>query len=464
MPLSKRAFHPEREPLRDHAGLELQRSHVNAPLSFLNPTHAVFKPTEKYASEGDTKRTERAEGEEAPAETDEGLEKQQQPQPPAPQSRAGADQVQYLWRSRDNRKGRHALQVRYHDEEDQTKPRYEAPRKTSEFRSVLQGIWRMCSVFPYWDVSYLVASIFSFGSVIWVINAFFVWLPLEDPSSEFPHESFTGGGVTAFIGATVFEIGSVLLILEAVNENTAGCFGWALEQVLREETAEAITVVKPASQDKCRHHHADRRIFLGSGRRRGHASWTTVDAAGDRTFTWFPSWAELQTHYLHELGFLASFAQLIGATIFWIAGFTGLPGIANHMSQRVTNGVFWVPQIVGGSFFIISGLLFTIETQKKWYIPAPAVLGWHIGAWNFIGGIGFTLCGALGPATANSGVEYQSSLATFWGSWAFLIGSVIQWYESLDKYPVEEMKDKTGGKAVGLDEIGKDELARKEGG
>jgi len=52
-------------------------------------------------------------------------------------------------------------------------------------------------------------------------------------------------------------------------------------------------------------------------------------------------------------------------------------------------------------------------------------------------GIGFTLCGALGFASANSGAVYEGSLATFWGSWCFLIGSVIQWFESLDKHPVE---------------------------
>lgn len=37
------------------------------------------------------------------------------------------------------------------------------------------------------------------------------------------------------------------------------------------------------------------------------------------------------------------------------------------------------------------------------------------------------LSGALGPAHGDSGAEYESSLATFWGSWAFLIGSLIQW-------------------------------------
>ena len=100
-----------------------------------------------------------------------------------------------------------------------------------------------------------------------------------------------------------------------------------------------------------------------------------------------------------------------------------------------------------------------LETQSKWYVPAPKVLGWHIGLWNLIGAIGFTvrmyshcgfaenwyalltplkLCGALGPAYGNSGAQYEASLATFWGSWAFLIGSIVQWYESLDKFVVEE--------------------------
>lgn len=77
-----------------------------------------------------------------------------------------------------------------------------------------------------------------------------------------------------------------------------------------------------------------------------------------------------------------------------------------------------------------------IEVQQKWYLPAPHRLGWHIGLWNLIGALGFTLCGALGFSTG-SGEIYEASLATFWGSWAFLIGSVIQWFESLDKHPVE---------------------------
>jgi len=105
-----------------------------------------------------------------------------------------------------------------------------------------------------------------------------------------------------------------------------------------------------------------------------------------RTWTWFPTWHELRTHYFKEVGFLACLSQMIGATVFWISGFTALPSINNRLtSLAAQNGAFWAPQVIGGTGFIISGTLFMIETQQKWYLPAPKVLGWHIGAWNLVG-------------------------------------------------------------------------------
>ncbi|KAJ5760114.1 hypothetical protein N7520_007270 [Penicillium odoratum] len=406
-------FRAGREPHLENPSLKLHRSRVSGPLSFLNPTRAG------YAA--------------APGKTTE----------PRPTTTPAPGFVEHLWRSRDSRKGRHAIQVDYQAAERDTA---NAPGPTSTIREAGKGIIRMATCAPYWDVSYLVAVTFTIGSAIWIINAFFVWLPLVDPQTEFAGESLVGGGVTGFIGATVFEIGSVLLLLEAVNANQTGCFAWALETELKkaeDDTVQTVTV-KPAAED-CQHHHANKKNLVGAGRltltqRLSHdvvEGYSTASPDGKR-FRWIPSLSELLDHYLHELGFLASLVQFFAASIFWIAGLTGLPGIIDHMSQGLTDGIYWVPQIVGGTGFILSGLLFTLETQQKWYKPAPRVLGWHIGVWNFIGGIGFTLCGALGPASASSGVEYQATLATFWGSWAFMIGSTIQWYESLQKYPVEK--------------------------
>jgi hypothetical protein len=347
--------------------------------------------------------------------------------------------VSFLWRSRDNRKGRHTMAIGkpQSGEED----RYIVPARTTEARQIAKGILRMFTVFPYWDISWWVAVVFTLGSVVWVLNAFFVWLPAVDPSTEFSTEILYGGGITAFIGAIVFfETGSILLIFEAFNENSSGCFGWALEQLASGEHADGKTGQIRITPDKhlCHHHHQNRKNFVGRSSADTHPEAKPANEAtkDGKTWQWFPSWHALRTHYFHELGFLAGCAQLFGATIFGISGFTALPGIQPITPQSVLNGVYWIPQIVGGCGFIVSGTLYMLETQKNWYTPALGVLGWHIGFWNWIGGWGFTLSGALGPAYGNSGAQYQAGCATFWGSWAFLIGSLLQWYESLDKYPV----------------------------
>ena len=58
-----------------------------------------------------------------------------------------------------------------------------------------------------------------------------------------------------------------------------------------------------------------------------------------------------------------------------------------------------------------------------------------VGFWNLVGALGFTLCGAFGYSPA-SGLVYESALSTFWGSWAFLIGSGIQLWETLWREPI----------------------------
>lgn len=417
-------FHQNREPFRDHLHLELRYFYVTGPFTFLNPTRAPFRHCdfdEESEHEG-VKDTGRL----SPNDEDDH----------ATRPRRRAADIDFLWRSRDNRKGRHALQVAQACE---ATAKYNVPGQTSSLRATGLGILRMVTVLPIWDVSYLIAITFTLGSIVWVINAFFVWLPLVRPETEFAGEILTAGGITGFIGAMIFEVGSILLMFEAINENRSGCFGWALRNALHNAHEGGISV-EPDLQE-CRHHHPNKRKLFGRSHQQVKAQSKDTEAASgsERTWQWFPSVADLRTHYLHELGFLACLFQFLGASIFWISGFTALPGIQNHLSQVLLNCIYWLPQIIGGSGFIISSTLFMLETQSRWYRPAFSVLGWHIGFWNLIGALGFTLCGALGPAYGNSGAAYEASLATFWGSWAFLIGSVIQWYESLDKFPVEQM-------------------------
>ncbi|KAK3724085.1 hypothetical protein LTR37_001207 [Vermiconidia calcicola] len=162
----------------------------------------------------------------------------------------------------------------------------------------------------------------------------------------------------------------------------------------------------------------------------------------NKSWVWCPSTQDLRAHYLRDLGFLACLSLTLGVTIFWVSGFTALPWIYTALDAPAKlNGAYWIPQVIGGIGFLISGALFTIETQKHWWQPAPGVLGWHVGAWNLIGGVGFSLCSVFGLLAAkHRWAEYQANCSTFWGSWSFLIGSTTQWYESLNKHPVEKVK------------------------
>jgi hypothetical protein len=165
------------------------------------------------------------------------------------------------------------------------------------------------------------------------------------------------------------------------------CFGWALEEAI----SESRELLLHPRRDDCAHHHKRRDTFfqsdpvtrekqqdLGTSSDNNNNNSSSSSSSNNyntktpqRRFTWWPTWNELTRHYLRDIGFLACLSQMIGATVFWVCGFTGLPPIYNALSVPVANGVFWLPQVVGGTGFIVSSTLFMVEVQDKWWKPAP---------------------------------------------------------------------------------------------
>ncbi|KAF8217712.1 hypothetical protein K438DRAFT_1952590 [Mycena galopus ATCC 62051] len=293
------------------------------------------------------------------------------------------------WTSRDHRKNRHLA----------TDPRTGRPRRSVGTLQKLANMGRI----EYWNISWWVSIAFTVGSIVWVINGFIAFLPFVNTHVA---KDDVGGGWTAWLGATIFEIGSLFGLLEAWNRGDAADFGWSVKKLMHSEL--------PDDPDNST-----------------DTPGSETAAAPKKKWIWFST----DGKYFHELGFLAAFVQYWAATIFWISGFTAIPTIQTAImpKQGLLDGVFWTPQVIGGTGFIIASTIMMIETQQKWYLPAPTSLGWHVGFWNMVGGVGFTLCGAFGYAlNSSTGIAYQSSCSTFWGGWAFLIGSVIQWYEAVN--------------------------------
>jgi hypothetical protein len=152
------AEHSQEEPCSSNPHLHPVRSRTRGPIAFLNPT--VFRLEHQRYDAGRKEQGEGPQGDLDPASED--------AHGPAAQPPPASRGVEFRWTSRNNRKGRHQLDVY-------------APKAVSEgqhlledtaaLRPVLRGILAMVTRYPFWDISWLVAYIFTWGSIVWVINA-----------------------------------------------------------------------------------------------------------------------------------------------------------------------------------------------------------------------------------------------------------------------------------------------------
>ncbi len=76
----------------------------------------------------------------------------------------------------------------------------------------------------------------------------------------------------------------------------------------------------------------------------------------------------------------------------------------------------------------------------------------------------YRLCAIFGiQAYTSTGNEYQSSLSTTWGSFAYLAGSTLQWYEAVNKHSVQDFLDSTAeANAPQLQPVGAAQSERHE--
>lgn len=329
----------------------------------------------------------------------------------------------YLWRSRDNRKGRNSVAVPTSGARAKLIPL--RSRLVSELRQISKHVLRMCMTFPYWDMAFWSGWSYSWGSVLFIIDSAWAWKDVAEPESQ--PESLTkwGSPLCFFFGALLYQLGATMAYFEAVND---GSFqGSAMQRFLdgNEEDSkkmldekihaffghlkphlhhrhgekgagEAVHSVDPEAGWKAKDRNERPGSIYPSGKapapRRGGIDFGESQEGTTKVYTtwrWWPTWHALRTHHVYEIGYLACAIQLFGATLYGITGVVDLPGILTSLAHWQKEAAFWIPQIVASVCFVTASVLFTLETQEKWYRPEPGVIGWWIGAWALVGSIGF---------------------------------------------------------------------------
>lgn len=323
-----------------------------------------------------------------------------------------------LWRSRDNRKGRGSVSV-----PNSAYPiPHNAPPMTLNVKNLLLGILRVITTFPYWDMAFWSGWSYSIGSALFVIDGAFAFGPIAFPSTAFSGEAEYAVPLLFFIGTLFYEVGATMAYLEAVNDGSFA--GSALRRFLdghedekkemldehlhdffhrmipHQRHGEALDDSQAAVDPEAGWQTRDTPARPGSiypdsmhpAPRRGGLDYGPTEegeATEYLTWRWWPTWHRLRTHHIYEIGYLACTIQLFGATLFGIAGIVLLPGILTNLSQWQQNAAYWIPQIVASVCFLSAGLLFTVETQEKWWKPKYRDLGWWIGFWAILGSVGF---------------------------------------------------------------------------
>jgi hypothetical protein len=124
--------------VRDHfTGRHYNAERSIGPLKSLNPTKRYLVADKKLIAGPNTGQV---------------------PQPARPHAQGIG--VVYVWRSRDNRKGRHALAVSVDPRKHNAS---RGPRPSNTWNQTLRGVSKMVLRCPVWDVSYDVAVVFTIG-------------------------------------------------------------------------------------------------------------------------------------------------------------------------------------------------------------------------------------------------------------------------------------------------------------
>jgi len=308
-----------------------------------------------------------------------------------------------FWNSRDHRKGRHPTvqPIENHDTPAIIKPKIESIK-----------LWG----WEPWNISYWVAQLFFWGSVVWVLNGILAMCPL---SNSFWQDQLSGW--TAFLGGFIFILGGYTAFLEAINQRKTLKLGHII--VFKSSPASKngpITLTKPTTCHLLPMTHEEETVHEYKRRK-------------DSATTWL--WFETEKS---NWGWWLNTAQLIGALIFFTACVTAIPGVLpdTAISQ---NRFYWSPQILGALFFVISSWMAMREVQQGIFSFPLSKLGWNVGLWNLVGAIGFFLCGYFGLITQGvTNSEYLAywgaAFSTFWGSIAFLLSSYLMLIEILNKH------------------------------
>ncbi|TEA13151.1 hypothetical protein C8034_v004762 [Colletotrichum sidae] len=275
------------------------------------------------------------------------------------------------------------------------------PERNVEIMSVTPTIQRrglsrvgaMLTIYPYRDMGWLATMVYLGGALCFCLNGIFSLIPLLSPALDFPGQD-AGIQTTLTLGGTLLALSGLMGLLAAFN----------VDRGLLDPKKDALDAYKPA--------------LLGSD------EWV-----------WWASWDELRDVFLPTLAFRAGILQFFAGAFFTISAVAGIPHVLDLTHPNASIIFVSSPQLIGGSLFVLAGILMIYLSQDKWYLPKPFDASWLNGFWNLVGASTFLAVGVVTVLERTAILAISALYLT--GGLGFLLAAVIQWYIIMEYYPVD---------------------------
>jgi hypothetical protein len=306
-----------------------------------------------------------------------------------------------------------------------------------------------------------VSIIFTIGCFVLVTNSALSFLPFIGLKTNLPYRLIYVEGILSVVSCGLFLVGSVIAFSESVKASAGrgGYFGWELEDYSPVEIKESAAEKGELYGDKTEQALTPPQVHYTHGNSShehffGHSPDSTLEDRKLRLsipqpppppytepppYVEQPNWGHVTSaqgfHVPHcNLSLIASGIFLCSSLIYTL---TAIASLVTILSIGEVFRAIRYPQIVAGGGFVIGSILLLIKSQKDttghWWKPALRRLAWHVNLWNLIGSVAFVFCACFGLFAHVHWSDFQFNCSYLWGSWAFLLGSVIQWYKARHK-------------------------------
>ncbi|KAF6835631.1 integral membrane protein [Colletotrichum musicola] len=282
------------------------------------------------------------------------------------------------------------------DAERQAKPERDPDVFSVESNTCRKGFSRigaMLTIYPYRDMGWLATMAFIAGGICFCLNGIFSLFPIVSPKLDFPGQE-SAIQATLTVGGTLFALSGFMGLLAAFN----------VDRGVLDPKKDAPDAYKPA--------------LLGSD------EWV-----------WFANWYELKSIFLPSPAFRAGILQLFAGIFFTISAVAGIPGVLDLTHPNASIIFVSSPQLIGGSLFVLAGLLMIYLSQDKWYIPKILDASWQNGFWNLVGAGSFLAVGVVSLVAKGAALAIAALFLT--GGLGFFMAALIQWYIIMEFYPVD---------------------------